>query len=208
MQRDDVAKIIRNACKSLTVAQATEIAAATVPVGVPAEGFAFRQGDRSDGVMILVRGSVEILRQATDGSPRTLATVTAPTVLGEMGLITERPRSASVKAVTGCEFHLLTKKDFKRMLDEEMVSAFKLVGMLADVMARRLEAADEKLLEITVAAETAAREAASAAAAAQAAASAPTAPAPAPAPVAAAPATAPVAELTALRDKLFGEWSF
>jgi len=205
MQRDDVVRIIRNACKSLTVAQATEIAAATVPVGVPADGFAFRQGDRSDGVMILVRGSVEILRQATDGSQRLLAAVNAPNVLGEMGLITERPRTASVKAVTACEFHLLTKKDFKRMLDEEMVSAFKLVGMLADVMARRLEAADEKLLEITVTAETTAREAAASAASAAAAA---TAAATAPAPVVTAPAAAPVAELTALRDKLFGEWSF
>ena len=201
MQRDDVAKIIRNACKSLTVAQATEIAAATVPVGVPADGFAFRQGDRSDGVLILVRGSVEILRQAGDGSQRTLATVNAPTVLGEMGLITDRPRSASARAVSACEFHLLTKKDLMRMLDDEMLSAFKLVGMLADVMARRLEAVDEQLLEIMVACEAAAREAASAAAGpTQAAAPATTAPA--------APAAAPIAELTALREKLFGEWSF
>ena len=201
MQRDDVAKIIRNACKSLTVAQATEIAAATVPVGVPADGFAFRQGDRSDGVLILVRGSVEILRQAGDGSQRTLATVNAPTVLGEMGLITDRPRSASARAVSACEFHLLTKKDLKRMLDDEMLSAFKLVGMLADVMARRLEAVDEQLLEIMVACETAAREAASAAAS----------PAPVTAPAATpppAPTAAPIAELTALREKLFGEWSF
>ena|SRR5688572_29520162 len=201
MQRDDVAKIIRNACKSLTVAQATEIAAATVPVGVPADGFAFRQGDRSDGVLILVRGSVEILRQAGDGSQRTLATVNAPTVLGEMGLITDRPRSASARAVSACEFHLLTKKDLKRMLDDEMLSAFKLVGMLADVMARRLEAVDEQLLEIMLACETAAREAASAAAS----------PAPATAPAATAPpapTAAPIAELTALREKLFGEWSF
>jgi len=201
MQRDDVAKIIRNACKSLTVAQATEIAAATVPVGVPADGFAFRQGDRSDGVLILVRGSVEILRQAGDGSQRTLATVNAPTVLGEMGLITDRPRSASARAVSACEFHLLTKKDLKRMLDDEMLSAFKLVGMLADVMARRLEAVDEQLLEIMLACEAAAREAASAAAS----------PAPATAPAATAPpapTAAPIAELTALREKLFGEWSF
>ena len=201
MQRDEVAKIIRNACKSLTVAQATEIAAATVPVGVPADGFVFRQGDRSDGVLILVRGSVEILRQAADGSQRTLATVSAPTVLGEMGLSTDRPRSASARAVTACEFHLLTKKDLKRMLDDEMLSAFKLVGMLADVMARRLEAADAQLLEIMVACDAAAREAA-AATAGPAQVAAPTATAPT------APAAAPIAELTALREKLFGEWSF
>jgi CRP-like cAMP-binding protein len=195
MQRDDVVRIIRSACKSLTAAQATEIAAATVPVGVPAGGFAFRQGDRSDGVLILVRGSVEIVREAADGSQHTLATVNAPTVLGEMGLITDRPRSANGRAVTACEFYLLTRKDLKRMLDDESLAAFKLVGMLAEVMASRLEAADAKLLELTVNAETAAREVAAAAAAAATA-------------KAAAPATTPVAELTALRQKLFGEWSF
>jgi CRP-like cAMP-binding protein len=203
MQREDVAKIVKNACKVLTPAEATEIAAATVPVGVPAGNFVCKQGDRSDGLLIFVRGSVEIARKAPDGAERVLATVSAPTVLGEMGLVTDRPRSASVKATTACEFHVLTKKDFKRMLDDEQLAAFKLVGLLAEIMARRLEAADDRLLAMAAEAQ-------------KAAAPEPAAPAPAPAPApdgatpapSAAPAAARVADLDALREKLFSEWSF
>jgi CRP-like cAMP-binding protein len=190
MQRDEVARIIRTTlCRSLTPAQAVELAASTVPVGVPAGGFVFRHGDKSDGLLILVRGSVEISRVTGDGTPRTIATMNAPAVIGEMGLLTERPRSASVKAITACECHLLTRRDFVRMLEDEQLAAFKLVGSLADVLARRLEAADDGLVAIVDAAQ-----------AAQAA--APVVP-----PDVAQP-PAPVAELAALREKLFSEWSF
>src|SRR5688572_5672994 len=156
MQRDEVARIIRTTlCRTLTPAQALEIASSTVPVGVPAGGFVYRHGDKSDGLLIFVRGSVEVSRQTSDGTTRAIATVTAPTVIGEMGLLTERPRSASVKAITACEFHLLTRRDFVRMLADEQLPAFKLVGILADVLARRLEAADDQLLEIMAAAQAA-----------------------------------------------------
>lgn len=181
MQREDVATVIRTTlCRILTPEQATELAAATVPVDVPTGSFVFRQGDKSDGVLIFVRGSVEILRQAGTAEPRVIAIVMAPTVLGEMGLVTERPRSATVRATSDCEFHLLTKREFERMLETENVAAFKLVASLADVLARRLEAMDDRLLAMA-APDT---------------------------PATATTAPAQVAELAALREKLFSEWSF
>lgn len=187
MQREHVANIIRTAlCKSLSPEQASEIAAATVPVGVPSGGFVFRQGDKSEGLLIFVRGSVEILRQSGTAEPRVIAAVTAPTVLGEMGLVTERPRSATARATTACEFHLLTRREFARMLSTEQVAAYKLVVSVAEVVSRRLEAADDRLLQLAEAI-----------------------PAPAEQPGAApAPPPPQISDLTALREKLFSEWSF
>jgi CRP-like cAMP-binding protein len=185
VQTQNVAAVIRNTlCRSLTVPQAAEIAAATVPVGVPKGGFVFRQGDKSDGMLIFVRGAVEILRQGSNGDPRVIATVNAPTVIGEMGLVTglvtDRPRSATVRATADCEFHLLTKREFERMLASEQLSALKLVVSLADVLARRLEAADDRLIAMSEP----------------------------PALPGVVPAPPPIAELAALREKLFSEWSF
>jgi CRP-like cAMP-binding protein len=88
------------------------------------------------------------VKRDRDGGDVSLATVEAPTVLGEMSLITDRPHSATVRAVTTCQFHLLTRSQFDRLLKSENLAAYKVVATLAEVIAWRLSRMDDKVVEL------------------------------------------------------------
>jgi CRP/FNR family transcriptional regulator, cyclic AMP receptor protein len=150
MPHAELHSVIRTVlCRGLSGEQAEQLVAATVPLRAPAGAVVFTEGDKSTGLLIFLRGSAEVLKQTANGETQTLATVTAPTVLGEMGLLTDRPRTATVRTLTDCEFHLLTRTQFHRLLEHESLAAYKLVATVANVLAHRLDLMDQKVLELT-----------------------------------------------------------
>jgi CRP-like cAMP-binding protein len=150
MTNSDAARVVRSIlCRGLTFEQSEQILKAMVPMSAARGTVVFREHDRGQGLLVLLEGSVEILKQAGDGSDRTISRAEAPTVLGEMSLITERPHSATVRATAACEFRLLTRAQFDRLLQSESLAAYKVVATLADVIARRLALMDEKVLELS-----------------------------------------------------------
>lgn len=74
-------------------------------VTIPAETSLFNEGDVSSGVAyILLSGAVSIII-----GNQTIATVQAPSILGEYALISSEPRTATVRATQPCE--LLTMSE-------------------------------------------------------------------------------------------------
>jgi ATP-binding cassette, subfamily B, bacterial len=53
-----------------------------------------------------------------EGTPRRLAELQEGDCFGEMGLIQDIPRTATVKTLSQCVFLTLSRTHFKRMLDE------------------------------------------------------------------------------------------
>ncbi len=150
MTSSEAAKIVRSVlCRGLTFEQADQIIKAMVPVTAEPGTVVLREGERSQGLLVLLDGSAEVVKQGRDGGEVLIASVEAPTVLGEMSLITERPYSATVRALTACEFHLLTRSQFDRLIKSESLAAYKVVATLADVIAWRLGRMDEKFVELS-----------------------------------------------------------
>ena len=150
MLQADVREIVRSVlCKGLSAAQADQIVKATVPVQIAAGHAVLHEGDASGGLYLLLRGEVEIVKRGADGTPQSLGTIGAPTVLGEMSLITARPHSATVAAVTECDFALLTRSQFERLIASESLAAYKLVATIAEVLAGRVARLDAKVLELS-----------------------------------------------------------
>ena len=146
----EAARIVRSVlCRGLTFEEADQIIKAMVPVTAEPGVVVMREGERGQGLLVLVEGSTEILKQGWDGGEVPIATVEAPTVVGEMSLITERPHSATVRALTACEFQLLTRSQFDRLIKSESLAAYKVVATLADVIAWRLDRMDEKFVELS-----------------------------------------------------------
>jgi CRP-like cAMP-binding protein len=71
----------------------------------------FRQGDEGNCVYFIRRGRVEVVR---DGS--VIATSGAGEYVGEMALIANSPRNATVRAVTDTVFAVLGKENFLEVL--------------------------------------------------------------------------------------------
>jgi CRP/FNR family cyclic AMP-dependent transcriptional regulator len=150
MTNSEAARIVRTVlCHGLTFEQTEQILKAMVPLSAAAETIVFRENEQNQGLLVALEGTVEILKQGADGSDAPIATVAAPTVLGEMGLITDRPHSATIRAVTACEFRLLTRAQFDRLLLAESLAAYKVVATLAAVIAKRLNKMDEKVRELS-----------------------------------------------------------
>ena len=84
--------------RGLTTPQVEQLAQASVGRNIAAGHALMTEGDRPTGLVLLLEGRVEILKRGRDGQQQSLGKVDAPTVLGEMSLITERPTSATVMA--------------------------------------------------------------------------------------------------------------
>jgi CRP-like cAMP-binding protein len=109
----------------------------------------FREDERGKGLFVLLDGMVEVVKEGGPGGAVLIATIEAPSVLGEMSLITDRPHSATIRARTNCEFRLLTRPQFDRLLQAESLAAYKVVATLAEVIAWRLNRMDEKFVELS-----------------------------------------------------------
>jgi CRP/FNR family transcriptional regulator, cyclic AMP receptor protein len=142
-------KIVRRVLgRGLTHEQTDQIVTAMVPIAVEPGSLVLREGDKGQGLLVLLEGSVEIVKRGLDGDDVLIATVQAPTVLGEMSLLTDRPYSATVRALTTCACHLLTRSQFDRLLKSESLAAYKVVATLAEVIAWRLSRMDDKVVEL------------------------------------------------------------
>ena len=99
------------------------------------------EGDRVDSLYIVISGRLKVMMGEADGKEVILGILGPGEIFGEMGLIDDGPRSASVVAIEPCELMVVTKRDFKRC----MVESFDTAMTVMRVLVRRLRAADRKI---------------------------------------------------------------
>ena len=99
----------------------------------------FREGEVGAEAFLIKSGSVEIIK--FDGVEyQNLATLTAPTLFGEMALIDKQPRSASARAQEDTTLEILDQNGFLDYLRKEPAAAWKLMTALSS----NLRKANEK----------------------------------------------------------------
>ena len=135
--------------RGVTPQQIEQLAQASVGQKVAAGHALMDEGERPSGLVFLLQGGVEIFKHGPDGQRQSLAKVEAPSLLGEMSLITDRPTSATVVATTECELQILTRAQFQRLIAADSIAAYKLVMTIAGVLAQRLQQLDRKVIELT-----------------------------------------------------------
>ena len=109
------------------------------------EGYVlFREGDAPDGLYILGSGQVSVRKLFSDGSTKRLRTYKDGTVLGEMGLYSDKPRSAYVIADKESYFYFLSKKAVYRMEKEAPEIAIKFHRYTINLIASRLKHFEEQ----------------------------------------------------------------
>jgi NADH dehydrogenase len=100
----------------------------------------FRQGDLGDSVYIVEEGECEVLCQR-NGAQELLATLASGTYFGEMALLSDRTRSATLRARTAMEVLIIPKADFNKL--RQSVPAFG--NVFAELAARRAAAGSPRL---------------------------------------------------------------
>src|SRR6478752_9033436 len=102
----------------------------------------FREGDPADSVFRLLSGAVDILREL-DGDPVLLGTVGAGQFIGEMGVVENRSRSATVRAASEVEVEILTPTEFFDQIARSPQTARELIQRLS----QRLREADDRIVK-------------------------------------------------------------
>jgi CRP-like cAMP-binding protein len=149
MNASEVRRIMHSLLgRELNTQQVEHLAQASVNRTIASRHALLNEGDRPSGLVFLLQGQVEILKTGQNGQRQALARIDAPTLLGEMSLITDRPAVATVMAITACDYQLLTKPQFQRLIASESLAAYKLVVVIAGVLAERLAQIDRKVLEL------------------------------------------------------------
>ena len=108
---------------------------------VPRGTIVIVEGDPTDSLYIIISGRLKVMMSDTEGKEVILAMLGPGEFFGEMGLIDDSPRSATVMAVEPCELITLAKKDFKKFLAEHFEMAMTVMRGLV----RRLREADRKI---------------------------------------------------------------
>jgi CRP/FNR family cyclic AMP-dependent transcriptional regulator len=98
-------------------------------------------GDPIDSLYIVLSGRLKVMMSDAEGKEVILTILGPGEFFGEMGLIDDSPRSASVVAIEPCELLAITRRDFKKCLAEN----FDMATAVMRGLVRRLREADRKI---------------------------------------------------------------
>jgi CRP/FNR family cyclic AMP-dependent transcriptional regulator len=100
----------------------------------------FQQGDAADAAYLIIEGEADILVDTSTGSV-TIATLRANDIVGEMAILCDVPRTATVRAKTRLVALRIAKEPFLRMVREFPKMAVSIMRELA----HRLELTNRQL---------------------------------------------------------------
>ena len=112
----------------------------------PRHSFMLRAGEKSDALYIILSGRAKIVIDDGEGREVTLTTIGPSEFFGEMSLIDEKPRSASVEALEPCEVLYISKPAFMSCLKDNFDAAMLILKSVVS----RLREADRKIASLAL----------------------------------------------------------
>jgi CRP/FNR family cyclic AMP-dependent transcriptional regulator len=98
---------------------------------VPAGEVLFKEGDRAEFMYVLMSGTAEIIIRN-----RLLETAEAGAIVGEMAMIDDSPRSATVVAKTDCKFLPIERERFSFFVQKKPEFAQHVMRVLVERLRR------------------------------------------------------------------------
>jgi CRP-like cAMP-binding protein len=95
----------------------------------------FSQGDQSDAAYVIIAGSADVLVNTNSGQI-SVAHLGRNALVGEIGILCDVPRTATVKALTELETLKIEKSNFFRLIEEFPQMAAEIVRELAARLAQ------------------------------------------------------------------------
>ncbi|RMD93969.1 MAG: STAS domain-containing protein [Calditrichaeota bacterium] len=116
------------------------------PQTVKAGDIIFREGDPGDKIYFILSGGVSVLANISEnGRSRRLATFSEGVFFGDMAILENQPRSATVKADTDTELLYMTVKDFNHLVNTQPLIASKMLLGMAREMSYRLRVTTQEV---------------------------------------------------------------
>ena len=99
----------------------------------------FEVGESGNGFYLLDKGLLKVVLTSFENEDVIIALLTPGTIVGDLAVIDEMPRAASVVALLECKLRFVSKADFERCCEKRP----DIYQCLARILASRLRAANE-----------------------------------------------------------------
>jgi len=135
-------------CQGLTRSELVRVAESGRVEHWPEGSVVMEEGTQGPRVVVLLDGRVQILKRSDDGRERKIAEVGPGGVLGEVGLLHDRPRSATVRASEPLRVFAMDRSTFQEMVEDGDPAALKMGLAIARVLSSRVVALNDKVVDL------------------------------------------------------------
>jgi CRP-like cAMP-binding protein len=145
--------------QDLKEAEVNQVLERTSPRDFPAGTVIIQEGDPGDSLFIMKAGEVEITKQLTlvldEDTPKERVMIRLKAedgvYFGEMALLENETRSATVTALTDCTLLELHQKDFLDLVSQKPAMGVKLLLRLSQILSRHLRKTNQDVVKLTTA---------------------------------------------------------
>ena len=106
--------------------------------------FLFKEGQPGDSVCFLLNGSLDVIKQ-TEKNMVEIATLSRGCTVGEMSIVGESKRSATIKARKNSSLASLSREDFEKILEEHPKIGVKMLKALLKYLSMNMRRTSKQL---------------------------------------------------------------
>jgi CRP-like cAMP-binding protein len=96
------------------------------------------EGEPGDGLYLILAGGAQVMRRSADGATEVLGTLGPFRSFGEISLLVDHPRTATVVATGPLRCVKLTRRQLATLEEREPVLALRLYRLVSESLARSL----------------------------------------------------------------------
>lgn len=145
VEAEEKAQIVKNVplFRYLDYAQITKVLGIAERQHADPQTILIQEGAKGSDLFVLLRGAVEITKAGV-----AIASRGTGSIFGEMSVIDDSPRSASVRTTEGCELLRISREELFGLLKRDSPLAVKLFWALCQDLNLRLRATTEQVTKI------------------------------------------------------------
>jgi CRP-like cAMP-binding protein len=98
----------------------------------------FREGESGDYMCLILKGQVDIYKEARNTEDKIVSSVDGGKTLGEMSMVDGEPRSATAVTAEETTLAILTRANFNRLIQDKPALGVKVLMKVARLLSQRL----------------------------------------------------------------------
>ncbi len=111
-------------------------------------GIVFNEGDPGEDICFVVDGTLDVLKLANGQLEQKIAVKAPGGSIGEMAIIGQFPRTATVKARTAATLLTLSRQHFDQICEAHPAIGVKILRAMARLLSQHLRDTSQELLEM------------------------------------------------------------
>ena len=136
--RDEFCEMLEHIYNDLEWAEIRDMSSYMKVYRIHAGATLFHEGEDGNYMCTVIAGKVDVHKENWHFENKVVASIEKGKMFGEMSMVDGEPRSATAVIATEAILAILTRKDFKRLVDEKPALGVKILMRVARQLSQRL----------------------------------------------------------------------